>query len=159
MLISSFAIHKQVVFSNFTKAILNFIIVMGLASCRTTTPQQGMVPSIISTQEVQVATLPPMTITPPLLCKPAPNVNLEATFLSESKIHIKIIGLKPSEHITLIFYAEDVGRTYKIESTPLEGANAQGVFEYTEYGLDKSFKEWQIQVVHSDGIACATTKG
>lgn len=147
-------IFKEFVFSKFTKVTIYCVFITGLVSCKSITVSQDTATVIASTPQVQVTLSPPMTIAPTLVCKPVLGVNLDAVLLSSRSIDVKVSGLQPNEHVTFVFYSEVAGKTFKIESNPLQGANANGTIEYTEYGLDKAFKEWQIQVVHSRGIAC-----
>lgn len=154
-------IFREFNISRLVREGIYFFIIVSLFSCQpTTTLNQGTAIPIASPPRVQVTLLPPMTIEPTPVCIQILGVNLDVVPLSSNSIRVKITGLKPSEHVTFVFYSELAEQTFKIESSPLEGADNNGSIEYIEGGLDKAseahFKEWKIQVIHSRGVACAT---
>jgi len=153
-------IFREVNVSRLVSATIYVSILASLVGCQPLTLSRSTATPIASPPYIQVTLLPPMTIVPTPMCMPVPGVNLDVVPLSSSSIRVKVTGLKPGEHVTFVFYSEAAGQTFKIESNPLEDADDNGSIEYIEGGLDRisggQFKEWQVQVIHSSGIACAT---
>jgi hypothetical protein len=141
-----------------TQAIVYLAIVASLAGCGQGISSGDAAAPITSTPpQVEVTILPPMTEAPLRECMPYPGVNLEALSTTPGEINVKITGLEPNERVTFVFYSEAAGQTFKIESNPLEGADSNGSLEYVE-SLGRisegPLKKWQVQVIHSRGVAC-----
>ena len=153
-------ILKKANASTLIKANIYVVLIASLVSCQPIILSRGTVTPSASTPDVQVTLLPPMTIAPTRACMSVPGIKLDAVPLSSSSIRAKITGLNPNEHVIFVFYSEMAGQTFKIESSPPEGADENGSIEYTEGGLDQTsgvhFKEWQVQVIHSRGVTCTT---
>jgi hypothetical protein len=146
--------------SRLTKAIVYLAIVASLAGCGQSISSRDTAAPITSTPpQVEITILPPMTEVPLRECTPYPGVNLEALSTTLGEINVKITGLEPNERVTFVFYSEAAGQTFKIESSPLEGADSNGSLEYVE-SLGRisegPLKKWQVQVIHSRGVACTT---
>lgn len=154
---SSILIRKV---SRLTKTIIYLAIIASLAGCgQNIVSRDAAVPITSTPPQVEVTILPPMTEVPLRECMPYPGVNLEALSTTPGEINVKITGLEPNERVTFVFYSEADGQTFKIESNPLEGADSNGNLEYLESLVRISegpLKKWQVQVIHSRGIACTT---
>lgn len=144
----------------FAKAIIYLAVVASLAGCGQNISSRDADASITSTPpHVEVTILSPMTEAPLRECAPYPGVNLEALSTTAGEINVKITGIEPNERVTFVFYSEAAGQTFKIESNPLEGADSNGSLEYIEHLgqiSESTLKKWQVQVIHSRGVACAT---
>jgi len=154
-------ICREVNVSRLAKASIYIAVIASLLACQPVPLGQDPTAPIASTPDVRVATRPFMTMTPTPTCMSVPGVNLDAVLLSTSAVRVKITGLNPNERPTFVFYSEVPGQTFRIESSPFEGAHEDGGLEYTQDGLvDRtsgvSFKDWHIQVAHSRGVACTT---
>lgn len=127
-------------------ALMGLLLTGWLAACQPT-----------PTPEVTVEFLLPLTQPLPLDCLETANVSLEVQTSPEGEVRLTVSGLMPSEQVTLVLYAEAEGRAFKIETSPV--ASAEGRIEYVEKlgavggGV---FKNWQVQVRHAGGVACAT---
>jgi hypothetical protein len=109
---------------------------------------------------VKIAT-PGLTLTP-VVCDSLPEgMNLSVTALSSTEVLVQISGLQEEEWITLIYERDLVsdqrlkGRT---EFHPSQPIKEDGFFEDFVGGLTSlpgvSPNRWQVQVVHSRGVAC-----
>ncbi len=132
-------------------AMMGILLLSGLVACQPAEATPAVTPA------VTVEALPPPTQAPPLpACADVQDVNLDVQTSAEGEVRLIASGLTPSEKVTVVFYAESAGRTFKIESSSVAGA--EGRAEYVE-NLGKVaggfFKNWQAQVVHARGIACA----
>lgn len=150
---------REVNVSRFIKVAFYIAIIASLIGCQPLTLSRNTVTPVASTPQIQVTLLPPTTIEPTPECMPVPSIDIDVVLLSSNSIHVKVTGLKPGENVKFVFYSEVTGQTFKIESSPLEGADNNGSIEFVEDGLDQisggKFKEWQLQVIHSNGVACA----
>lgn len=141
------------------QAIIYIAIVASLAGCGQGTSNRDAAASPVTSMppQVDVTVLPPMTEAPLRECVPYPGINLEALSTTPGEINVRITGLEPNERVTFVFYSEADGQTFKIESSPLEGADDNGRLEYVE-SLGRisegTLKKWQVQVIHSRGVAC-----
>lgn len=129
------------------------ILLAGLAAC-----QPEATPAPEAPPAVTVDILPPPTQSPPLpACLEVEGVSLDVQTSARGEARLTVSGLNPAEKATIVFYAETGGHTFKIESGLV--ASAAGNIEYTKNlgGVDNGFfKQWQIQVIHAQGVACAT---
>ncbi len=126
-------------------------LLAGLAAC-----QAGATPTPEVAPSVAVDILPAPTKAPPLpACLEVEGVRLDVKISTGGETRLAASGLNPAEKLTVVFYAESEGRTFKIESSPV--ASPEGTVEYVE-NLGKVaggfFKNWQVQVVHARGVAC-----
>ena len=116
------------------------------------------------TPEVTMRIIAPGPTPTSVTCTSLPEgMNLQATVLSSTEVLVKISGLKGGELITLIYerdlqnWQREKGRTEVYPSQPI---GDDGYFEDKGTGLGSlpgvSPNRWQIQVVHSRGVACLT---
>lgn len=133
-----------------------------LLGCQILNLRQDAPQPVNETPGIQVSILPPMTVTPTPACLPVAGVDMEITPLSSDSVHIEVTGLSPHEQVMIIIFSEPIeDRTFRIEETPVEVADENGKFESTQKGLvdfntGAPVKDWQIQIIHSKGVACAS---
>jgi hypothetical protein len=78
--------------------------------------------------------------------------------LSPTSVEVEIKGLEPGEKLIFIAHAETSRYRSRIEGLPVAGADADGHFVTQIAGLGplpgSTRNQWQIQVIHSRGVAC-----
>ena len=109
-------------------------------------------PSHITTEAHEVTPEPSPT---PAICTPLPDgMDFTATLRSDTAVTIEITGLQPNEEIKVIYYLAGINEYHRVEGDAV--ADANGRYTETET-LRLSAKEpntYQIQVIHSRGVAC-----
>ncbi|HYQ55943.1 MAG TPA: hypothetical protein VEP89_01265 [Draconibacterium sp.] len=152
------AVLIKVHISKFIKVTLCNVMVASLIGCQPLTLSQDATVPSDSTPQVKDTILPPKTIEPLPRCIQVPGIKIGVVILSSGSVKVEVTGLVPDEEVTYIFYSEAANQTFKIESSPLEGADSNGSIEFIEEELNKIsgglFKEWHVQVIHSKGVAC-----
>jgi len=115
--------------------------------------------SITPTPSVQIATAPYLTETAVPACVSNPDIKLEVLPISDNAVQIVMNGLQPYEPVYVIFSSAAQGQTRKVECCAGAMADANGSYQQTQtlrgQNVDVEFKHWQVQVVHSQGSACA----
>ncbi len=96
----------------------------------------------------------------PAPCTPLPaGMSLSVKPLSPTYVQVEIKGLEPGEKLIFIAHAETSGHRTRSEGLPVAGADSDGHFVYQIGGLGplpgSTRNQWQIQVIHSRGVACA----
>lgn len=100
----------------------------------------------------------------PVVCTSLPQgMNLQVIALSSTEVLVQMSGLQKGELITLIYERDlqDWQRLKdRLEFSPSQPIGEDGYFEDKGTGLAPlpgvSPNRWQIQVVHSRGVACQT---
>ncbi len=140
---------------------LLLIILAGLASaCRPEGAGAIAQPSAVPTPAVTVQVVTTAEPTPtPATCTSLPaGMTLSVKPLSPTSVEVEIKGLEPGEKLIFIAHAETSGYRTRIEGLPVAGAEANGHFVYQIPGLGplpgSTRNQWQIQVIHSRGVAC-----
>lgn len=96
-------------------------------------------------------------------CTSLPNgMNLQVTALSSTEVLVQVSGLQNGELITLI-YERDLQNWQRaknrLEFHPSQPIREDGYFEDIGEGLiplEGTPNRWQIQILHSQGVACQT---
>ncbi len=155
---TSSTICRKVGVSTLATASLYLAVITSLLGCQPVALGQDAATPTFSAPGVQKTILPPMTMTPTPECLPVPGVDLDVAPLSANAVRIKITGLNSNEHVTLVFYSEAPGQSVRIENGPIKVMSENGSLEYTQGNLvdltPGSPEDWQIQVIHSRGVAC-----
>ncbi|MCC6298267.1 MAG: hypothetical protein IT314_03135 [Anaerolineales bacterium] len=153
--------RKNIV-SWFAHSIALIIAFQSLFGCQVFNLKQDVPQSVSVTPDIQISILPPMTMMPTPACVSVAGVDMEVIPLSSKSAHIEVTGLSPHEQVLIVIFSEPIaGRTFRIEETPVEVADENGKFESTQEGLvdfstGAPVKDWQIQIIHSKGVACAS---
>jgi hypothetical protein len=135
-----------------------------LASCRpgeSVNEQIDLTPSpqvvaVTAVTEVNLA-----TPTPTPECTPLPEgMTLSVIPMSSTTAQLNLSGLQPGETLAFVFYTEIDGNSSRIEIPSLPTpVNEKGQLEFLADGLHPlagaTTNHWNIQVVHSRGVACA----
>jgi len=121
----------------------------------------GIVPATATpTIEIQVSTELPMTPTATPVCMAVSGVEIKATLTTANSVTVTVTGLMPDEPVSIVLYSEFQGATRSMGAYASEKADESGHYEFTT-GLrssnsDTDFKDWRVQVVHSQGVACTS---
>ena len=113
------------------------------------------------TVAAQVTVVTGLRPTPTLvICTSLPtDMTLVAKPVSTNTVTLEIIGLNPGENLILVFHAESAEYSRRIEERPVQSVGPDGSFVYTTDGFrplrGSTRNHWEIQVVHSRGVACA----
>ncbi len=114
-------------------------------------------PTLASQVTVATSLRPTPTLA---ICTSLPTgMTLLAKPVSTDTVTLEITGLKPGENLVLVFHAENAEYSHRIEERPVQPVGPDGSFAYTTQGLQplrgSTVNHWEIQVVHSRGVACA----
>lgn len=117
--------------------------------------QQGQPTSPV---EMQAETDVPLTETPIPECVVLPDVKISIEILSESSVHLKVVGLKPNEPVYTILSSTFEDKKVSTSCCDGEFADSNGIYEYTvglrEPNAGLEYKEWKVLVMHSRGATC-----
>ncbi len=120
-------------------------------------PSAVPMPTVAVTKQTVTAPEPTPT---PATCTPLPaGMTMSVKPVSATSVQVEIKGLQPGETLIFIANAETSGYRNRNEDRPVAGADLNGRFVYEIRGLrplpGSTTNQWQIQVIHSRGVACA----
>ncbi len=104
---------------------------------------------------VEAVAVSPDPSSTPAICTPLPDgMDFTTTLSSDTAVTIEITGLQPNEEIKVIYYLTGINEYHRVEGDAV--ADVDGRYTETE-NLRLSDKEpntYQIQIIHSRGVAC-----
>ncbi len=114
-----------------------------------------LAPLVITVQE---ATGSPRIPTPAICTALPPGMTLLVTPGPLHMAYLEMRGLNPGEKVIILALAESNGYTSRIEEQPIRGADPTCSFAEQIGGLwslpGSTKNQWEIQVIHSRGVAC-----
>jgi hypothetical protein len=138
--------------------VVGFGIAVSVAACN----QSGA--SVPTPAIVQVTALPPEASPTPIVCTGNPSgLTLDVQTSGFQRVRVVGRGFKSGESLLLIFTASTAMHSRRIEARPAQGVNADGTFAWDETLTPPADAEgspviWNVAVIHSRGVACATIK-
>ncbi len=133
-------------------------IILSLIACNRSTPT---VPAPVIV--VVTASAPEASATPIVCTANPPGLTLDVQAGGFNSVQVVGRGFKSGEQLLLVFTAKTATHRTEIEDRPIQGVKADGTFSWDETltpptGAEGSGVIWNVAVIHSRGVACATVK-